>query len=381
MPTLNWKICPWPIFTPLLKTLFEVVTVVTIFLSIPVFYLLHSGLNKLRKRRPTFPPAGPYLGAVLEIVLLGYSAVTGTTFRLLHCVSIQEVTRWHYDAQFLCSHQWWHQAAFFVLALNLSPFIFTLYFASLQLYQGKISGKIFLLASILPFPYLLFVFFHYVKKLMTKRPDYQVIPSTANSVYDEEHDTNYSTSIKHSLLEVLCSPFTKPKDDQSNGRIYWESILIGRRFLLIFIGWLLLEYAVALMRSVFLTVLCLLFLLHHISQKPFDKSCANITETVSLATLVVIGVLNVGLASAGNDVSSINQRYFSILLTSEAVILLIIPLIIILLIIVFAIFLSLSLVLQIVRVVMILLRATRARWLVFKEKHDIQLLAPGGDEC
>ena len=84
----NWRICPWPILTPLSKTMFHLVTVMTILFSIPIIYLLHSGLNKLRKRRPTLPPAGPYFGAVLEIVLLGYSAVTGTTVRLLHCVSI-----------------------------------------------------------------------------------------------------------------------------------------------------------------------------------------------------------------------------------------------------------------------------------------------------
>jgi len=349
-----------------------VVTVVTIFSSIPVIYLLHSGLNKLCKRRPTFPPAGPYLGAVLEIVLLGYSTVTGTTVRLLHCVSIQEVSRWYYDAQYLCWHQWWQQAAFVVLGLNLSPFTLTLYFASLQFYQGKISGKIFLLANILPLPYLLFVFFHYIKKIMTKRPDYQAIPSTANSIYDEEHDTNSSTSIKHSLLEVLCGPFTKPQDDQSNGRIYWESILIGRRFLIIVIAWWQLEHA--LMRSVCLTILCLVFLLHHISQKPFHQSCANVIETVSLATLVVIGVLNVGLAFAGSDFSGMYQRYFSILLTSEAVLLGIVP-------VVCATFLSFALVLQIVRVVIIALKAARARWLIFKRKRDIQLLARCGDEC
>lgn len=136
----------------------------TVLFSIPIIYLLHSGLNKLRKRRPTLPPAGPYFGAVLEIVLLGYSAVTGTTVRLLHCVSIQEKSRWYYDAQYFCWHQWWQQAAFVVIALNLFPFILTLYFTSLQLYRGKISGKIFLLASILPFPYLLFVLYHHVKK-------------------------------------------------------------------------------------------------------------------------------------------------------------------------------------------------------------------------
>jgi len=232
-----------------------------------------------------------------------------------------------------------------------------MYFASLQFYQGKISGKIFLLASILPLPYLLYVFFHYIKKIMTWRPDYQAIPSTADSIYDEEHGKNNPTSIKHLLLEVLCAPFTKPKVDQSNGRIYWESILIGRRFLIIMIGWCLLEHA--LMRSVCLTTLCLVFFIHHMSQKPYHQSCANVTETVSLATLIVIGVLNVGLASAGSDVSGINQRYFTILLMSEAVVLVIIPS-------VSALFLSFLLVLQIVRLVIIVLKATRARWLIFK---------------
>ena len=367
----NWKICPWPIFTPLLKTVFHLVTVMTIFFWIPVLYLLHSGLNKLRKRRPTFPPAGPYLGAVLETVLLGYSAVTGTIVRLLHCVSIQEVSRWYYDAQYVCKHQWWQQAAIAVIVLNLFPFIFTLYFISVKLYRGKISGKIFLLASILPFPYFLFVLYHYVKKKITKRADYQEIPSTAGSFHDEEHDTNSSTSIKASLLEVLCGPFTKPQDDQSNGRIYWESILIGRRFLLIVIGWWQLEHA--LMRSECLTIFCLFYLLHHISQKPFAHSWVNVTEIVSLAALVVIGALNVGLASAGSDVSGINQRYFSILLMSEAVLLGVIPLVSVTL-------LILCILSQTLRMVIILWKAARARWLIFKRKYNIQLSVQGGDE-
>ena len=365
----NWKICPWPIFTPLLKTVFHLVTVVTIFVWVPVLYLLHSGINKFRKRRPTFPLPGPYLRAVLETVLLGYSAVTGTIVRLLHCVGIQEEYRWYYDAHFLCCNQWWQRVAFVVIALYLIPFILTLYFISLRLYRGKISGKTFLLASILPFPYLLFVLYHYVKKIRTRRPDYQEIPSTNGSVQDEEHDTNPSTSITESLLEVLCGPFREPPDDQSNGGIFWESILIGRRFLLIGIGGLLLEHA--LMRSVCLTILCLAYLLHHIYWKPFAHSWVNVTEIVSLATLVVIGVLNVGLASAGSDVSGINQRYFSILLWSEAVLLSVIPL-------VSVTFLILCLLSQIVRVVIFLWKAARARW--SKRKYDIQLSVQGKDE-
>ena len=396
----NWKICPWPIFSPRLKSVFPLVTVMTILFWIPVIYLLHSGLNKLRKRGPTFPPAGPYFGAVLEIVLLGYSAVTGTIVRLLHCVSIQEVHRWYHNAHYVC-YQWWQKTAFFVFGLNLFPFIPTLYFASLQLFRGKISIKIFLLVSILPFPYLLFLLYHYVKKKITKRADYQTVPSTAGSVHEEErdtnssmnieaslpeeeefpsiagsvheeeHDTDSSTSIRASLLEVLCGPFTKPQGDQSKGRIYWESILIGRRFLIIVISWLLSEHA--LMRSVCLTILCLSYLLHHIYMKPFAQCRANVTEIVSLTILVIIGVLNVGLASAGSDVSGINQRYFSILLMSEAVILSVIS-------IVSVAFVILYLLPQIVRMVINLWKAIQARWLIFKRKYDIQLSVQGGDE-
>ncbi|CAH3146370.1 unnamed protein product [Pocillopora meandrina] len=368
---INWRICPWPILTPLLKTMFHLVTVMTILFSIPIIYLLHSGLNKLRKRRPTFPPAGPYLGAVLEIMLLGYSAVAGTIARLLHCVSIQEVHRWYYDAQYVCWHQWWQKAAIVVTALNLFPFIFTLSVGSVQLYRAKISGKKFLLAIILPLPYLLFVLYDCVKKKITRRADYQEIPSTAGSVHDEGQDTDSSTSIRASLLEVLCGPFTKPQDDKPNGRIYWESILIGRRFFLIVIGWWQLDHA--LMRSVCLTILCLFYLWHHISREPFAHPWVNFTETVSLVALVVIGVLNVGLASTGSDVSGINQRYFPILLMSEAVLLSVIPL-------VSVTFLILCLLSQIVRVVIFLWKAARARWLIFKRKYNIQLSVQGGDE-
>ena len=394
----NWKICPWPIFTPPIKTVFHLVTVMTIFIWIGVIYLLHSGLKKLRKRRP--PPGGPYLGAVLEIMLLGYSALAGTIARLLHCVSIQEVFRWYYDAQYVCWRQWWQIVASVVTGLYLIPFIFMLYFGSVQLYRAKISWKKFLLAIILPLLYFLFVLYDCVKKKITNRADYQEIPLTAGSVHDEEHDTNSSTIIRESLpeeeeipptagsvhdeehdlnsstsiraslpegeeisptassvhdeghdtnsstsiyaslLEVLCGPFTKPQDDQSDGRIYWEGVLIGRRFLIIAFGCFLSEYA--LMRPVTLTILCLIYLVFHIYRKPFAQRCANITETVSLATLVVIGVLNVGLASARSDVSGINQRYFSFLLKLEAALLGVIPTFFIL---------------------YILWKATRARWL------------------
>ncbi|XP_022788593.1 uncharacterized protein LOC111328430 [Stylophora pistillata] len=356
----NWKICPWPIFTPFLKTMFQVATVVIIFFSIPDIYLLHSALNKLRKRRPILPSAGPYLGAVLETVLLGYSAVTGTTVKLLHCVkhsrSVPLVLRC--PIQLLApmvATNCFRRHCPVLGAVYIHVVFCSATTLSRQDFRKDISTGLYITF------YLLFVFVNYVQKKMTKRPDYQAIPSPASSVCDEEHDTNSTTCIKHSLLEVLCGPFTKPQDDQSNGRIYWESILIGGRFLIIAIAWWQLEHA--LMRSVCLTILCLVFLLHHISQRPFAQSRVNVIETVSLSTLVAIGVLNVGLASSGSDVSGINEPYVSILLTSEAVLLGVIPIL-------FAFLLTVSLVSQIVRLVIMLLKAIRAGWLIFKRKCD-----------
>ena len=139
-PHGHWNICPFPGLTPLTKTLFQVVIVVAIFLSILLICLLHSGLNKLRKRFPAFSPSGPYLGAIVETVLLGYSAATGTTMRLLDCVQIQHVSRWYYNVEITC-FQWWQSASIAVIILYLLPFIFILCIGSLRLHQRQISAK------------------------------------------------------------------------------------------------------------------------------------------------------------------------------------------------------------------------------------------------
>ena len=350
----DWSICPFPGITPLKKTLFQLAAVTAIFLSIPVIYLLHIGLNKLCKRTSALPPCGPYLAAILEIVLLGYSAATGTAMKLLNCVQIQHVSRWYYDAEITC-FQWWQNASFVGIALFLFPFIFTLYFASLQLYQGQITAKIFLLTCVFPLPYLVLVFVSYLNKVIKQPHERREMTSTSSIVDREEDDKLTSSSLstlEHSVLEVLTAPFCKPQDNQSAGKIYWESVLIGRRFLLILIGSFL-EHA--FLRSVCLTVLCLVFLLHQVSQKPFVQFRANLAETVSLATLVIIAILNVGVTSfysAGIEARGVEQQYVGFFLLTEAVLLGFVPF-------VFVVFVCLSLVSQLVRLAIILIQAAR----------------------
>ncbi|KAL9969672.1 hypothetical protein ACROYT_G021911 [Oculina patagonica] len=345
----DWRICPFPGITPLSKTLFQLAGVTAVVLSIPAIYLLHSGLNKLRKRTPVFPPSGPYLGATLEILLLGYSAATGTAMKLLKCVEIQYVSRWFYDAEITCN-QWWHRAAIVGIVLYLVPFMFALYFAAFQLYRGQISAKIFILVCFFPLPYLLLLFIAYVVKVIRHCQEKK---SPCSIFYHEDDkETKFSFTTGNPVLEVLTAPFCKPEGDRLSGRIHWECILTGRRFILIVIGSVLTH---AFLRSVLLTILCLFFLLHHMSRKPFVQFCDNLAETVSLTTLVVIAILNVGLTSyysEGTEARGVQAEYVRGFQLTEAVLLCFVPLL-------FAVFVSLSLISQLVRLVIIVIRAAR----------------------
>ena len=218
-PHSDWNICPFAGLTPLTKTLTQVFVVMAIFLAILFIYLLHSGLNKLRKRTPVFPLKGPYLGAILESVLLGYSAVTGTTMRLLYCVEIQHVHRWYYNAEITC-YQWWQKTTIALIILFLFPFIFMLYDGSLRLHRRQISAKKFLLACVFPLPYLLYASVVYLKKAL-KRPLFSQELKSKSSIVNlkENRETSLQCSLEASILEVLSVPFSKQnQDDQTRAR-------------------------------------------------------------------------------------------------------------------------------------------------------------------
>ena len=360
----NWNICPFPGVTPLSKILFQPVIVLALQLSILLIYLLHSGLNKLRKRTPVLPQSGPYLGAILEALLLGYSATTGTATKLLDCKRIQHVARWFYNAEITC-YQWWQWASVATIALHLGPFIFMLYDGSRRLHRRQISVKMFLLACVFPLPYLLLVFLVYLRKIIFRPHDNQEMTSQLSSADIQEDRTEFSPcTIEASVLEVLSAPFYKAEPDkQSPGKIYWESILIGRRFILILIGYFV-EHA--FLCSVLLAVTCLIFLLHHISQKPFAQFSANLTETVSLTTLVVIAILNVGVASyysAGIEARGLEHQYVSAFLLTESILLSLVPLL-------FVTFVSMCLASQLVHVLIIFIQF--ARRLITRSKHRVE---------
>ena len=345
----DWNICPFPGMTPLSKTASQLVVTMVIHVSIVLIYWLHTVINMLQKRSPVLPDSAPYLAATLETLLLGYSAVLGTTVRLLDCTTIQHQRRWYYNAEVTCL-QWWQKAAKVVYVLHLFPFVITLFIGSIRLYRRQISAKLFLLACFLPLPFLFILSFsHLLRKVKS-----QEIESRRSEL---QGSTKYSSicSLESSVFKVLSAPFCDTTTvENSSCKVYWESILIGRRFALISIGSFVTH---ALLRSVLLAVLCLVFLLHHLSNNPFANFYANLAETVSLASLVVIAILNVGMASfysAGAPPQGIQYEYVQGFRLTEAIILSVVPFF-------FVAFMFLSLASQVVRAALFVFQMARRR--------------------
>lgn len=90
------------------------------------------------------------------------------------------------------------------------------------------------------------------------------------------------------VLKVLHGLFRQP-DDNDNGTLYWESVLIGRRFILLACPAFITN---SMLRMVCVTVTCVIILLHHVLKAPYRDPMANKAETASLLALVTMAVTN-----------------------------------------------------------------------------------------
>ena len=92
---------------------------------------------------------------------------------------------------------------------------------------------------------------------------------------------------------VLYASFKRP-DDGNILSLSWESVMIGRRLILIMLKAFVSD---PLLRRLIMTLFGVLFLLHHALTQPFRDAFANTVETISLLFIVVLGLLNVFFAS------------------------------------------------------------------------------------
>ena len=263
-------ICPFPGFTVVTKRLFSTLHVFVTLGTICLLFCLNFGFQMIRGRDAPFP--GPYLGGILEVLLLGYASLGAACFDLLRCVPIGSQRRLFHDGNVVC-YEWWQYVLIAFVVTFIIPFGFVLFWGALKLYREALSVKNFLLACILPVPFLI----HWI----------------IAAILGNSNDGPSSQLLTASIEKVLYEPFKRPVDGKG-GSLNWESILIGRRLVLIIMKAVISD---PFSRLILMTFFSLLVLLHHLVKQPFRDSKANTVETISLLSLVVLGMVNLFPAS------------------------------------------------------------------------------------
>ena len=271
----NGLICPFSGLTVVTKQLFSASYVFGTSLMICVFYYLHKGVQRCRKKEA--PSFSPYMAGILQTMLLGYKTLASVSFSLLQCVPIGSEKRLFLDGNVVCFQLWQYTLIAFVVAFVM-PFVFVLLWGCYKLHNGSLSVAKFLLACCFPFPFLLYWLFLFL--LCVKRNAAQT-------------DTATRQMSKRSVETTLFGCFKKPADGGTLS-LGWESVMIGRRLILILLKTFVND---PMPRLLIMSFLCVLFLQHHSMTQPFRDITANRVETISLLSLVLLGMVNVFFAS------------------------------------------------------------------------------------
>ena len=271
----NGPICPFRRLTVVTKQLFSASDVFGTCLMIGVLYCLHRGAQRCRRKEA--PTCSPYMAGVLQTILLGYKTLASVSFNLLRCVPIGSEKRLFLDGNVVCFQLWQYILIAFVVAFVM-PFVFVLLWGCYKLHNGSLSVAKFLLACCFPFPFLLYWLFLFL--LCVKRNAAQT-------------DTATRQMSKRSVETTLFGCFKKPADGGTLS-LGWESVMIGRRLILILLKTFVND---PMLRLFIMSFLCVLFLQHHSMTQPFRDITANRVETISLLSLVLLGMVNMFFAS------------------------------------------------------------------------------------
>lgn len=266
--------CPFPGLTAVTKEIFLSAVVFVAIAHVFAIYCLHLAVNlAMRRGKPLF---AHYVAVAVEILLLGYDRLAETSLKLMHCVSIGSVWRLYFDGNIVC-WQWWQHVLLAFNAIFVVPFVGVLYLGSGKLYNKTISWREFVGACIVPLPFLVFWF---VKGLCRTRQSHN--PTQVN--HDECTDE---------ISNILHGPFRSPSD-KDQGTLYWESVLIGGRFvLLIFRSFI----PNAMLLFLCMSIACVLMLVLHLIKKPFRDPAADKLGTLSLGALTCIAIMNLTAAT------------------------------------------------------------------------------------
>ena len=271
----NGVICPFPGLTVVTKQLFPASYVFGTSLMIGVFYYLHRGAQRCRRKEA--PSFSPYMAGILQTLLLGYKTIASVSFNLLRCVPIGSEERLLLDGNVVC-YQWWQYILIAFVFAFFVPFVFVLFWGCYKLHNGSLFVTKFLLACCFPLPFLVYWLF---------------ISLPCMKQNASQTDTATRQMVKRSVEATVFGCFKKPAEG-STLSLGWESIMIGRRLILILLKTFVND---PMPRLLIMSFLCVLFLLHHAMTQPFRNVTANNLETISLLSLVLLGMVNMFFAS------------------------------------------------------------------------------------
>ena len=288
--SLNGSIgCPFPGLTVVTKELFKCMKFLGTLLSIGLIYVLHRATSETLYSAP--PSMKLYLSVALETLLLGYERLADTSLKLMHCVPIDKDWRLFVDGTIQC-WQWWQFLLTSFIMSFIIPLVLVLFWGSLRLSKDKVTAKEFLIACAFPLPCLLFWLFREYRK----KDDQQLC--NVGCVDDAEE-----------IKQVLHGPF-RAGSSEDHGTLYWESVLTGRRLILLVIHTFATDPTICF---VCLSCACVIILVHHLTVRPFRERKANICEGFSLLSLVVICMFSLTeatLISHGIDATGPSKDLF-----------------------------------------------------------------------
>ena len=279
-------ICPYRGLTAVSKMFLQASQVFAVLSGTLVIFLLHGAVRKLQKQSPVFPPSGQYLAATIECLLLGYSTLASTALKAMNCVPIQSTSRFFYDGNVQC-WQWWQKLCGVFIFVFIVPFVFVLYRGSKLLYSKVMTTKQFLYACLFPLPFA-FCWMFSCKKIPRNETETHDVNGEQLPLLPPDRSTR-GPSVPDPTHGVVYGPFQECHDSQTSGAVYWESVLIGRRLVLICLHTFI---VFPFIRMVCLSVTCAFILAHHMWKKPFKDPLVNHGETASLTALLVLAVIN-----------------------------------------------------------------------------------------
>ena len=214
------------------------------------------------------------LCCTLRLTLISYAGITVTCFSLLSCVQIDHLGKVLFIDGSISCYSWWQIFMICFMCCWIVPFPVTIYTSSQSLSENILTTKQFFLCLLFPLPAI-------CHRLYNRRN---------NARKDVEHEKVMNQDTQD-ILDITDGPFRKLNDcdNEKSYRLHWESILIGRRLVLIFIKTFVINTFFRLSLMMFCTVF---FLVHHIYMKPFSSNLLNNIETVSLLMLNAVCFLN-----------------------------------------------------------------------------------------